>query len=95
MRQDSPLERLKAHMLWSTKIYSLVPSYTQVVNNELQLLNVFQLYGNALPPFMILKGKSVTPTWIPKSILDKEWRMAASSTGWTNIAWIYLVEGGI
>jgi hypothetical protein len=40
--------------------------------------------GNALPPFFILKGKSVAPAWIPKSILDQEWRMAASSTGWTN-----------
>jgi hypothetical protein len=50
--------------------------------------------GNVLPPFLILKGKSVMPSWIPKSILDEEWRMAASSTGWTNneLGFIWLKE---
>jgi hypothetical protein len=40
--------------------------------------------GTALSSFIILKGKMVASSWIPKSILNKKWKMAASESGWTN-----------
>src|SRR5579871_161052 len=50
--------------------------------------------GIALSSFIILKGKTVASSWIPKSILSKKWKMAASESGWTNneMGYIWLSE---
>lgn len=47
-----------------------------------------------LPPFLILKGKYISQAWIPKSILDEEWKVAASESGWTSneLGYIWLSE---
>jgi DDE superfamily endonuclease/Tc5 transposase DNA-binding domain len=39
--------------------------------------------GGAIPPFIILKGKKVTSSWIPMSALDLGWHFGASENGWT------------
>ena len=50
--------------------------------------------GGVLPPFLILKGKYVSQAWIPKSILDEEWKLGASESGWTSneLGYIWLSE---
>ena len=50
--------------------------------------------GTVLSPFISLKGKTVSASWILKSILKKEWKLAVSESGWTNneLGYIQLSE---
>jgi len=50
--------------------------------------------GNAISPFVIFKGKNVSVSWIPKSVLQSNWHFAVSSKGWSNndLAYEWLVR---
>jgi hypothetical protein len=50
--------------------------------------------GTVVSPFIILKGKNVLQSWIPTSILNEEWKIAANESGWTNndLGYLWLTE---
>ena len=40
--------------------------------------------GQSIPPFIILKGKNISSSWIPKNTLEKNVHFGCSSLGWTS-----------
>ena len=42
--------------------------------------------GGSITPFIILKGKKVTSSWIPTAALDLNWHFGVSQKGWTSNA---------
>src|SRR6266496_5940606 len=40
--------------------------------------------GDAIPPYIILKGMNMTNAWIPSSVMSLNWHIGCNSKGWTD-----------